>query len=102
MERGLNGHDEEPTEEAIMLWNRDIHTELVSFLAPLAQQDHAEVPLSDGDVLLDHNVRLLPLHERHIASSVFEDWYMGCCAGSWVGDIGVRAVFMAELPLAGS
>ena len=83
-----------------MLWNRNIHTKLVSLLESLPQQNYAEIPLSDGDDLLDNNIRFLPLYECHVAGYLFEDGNMGYSTRSRACNIGIRAIFLAELSLA--
>jgi len=83
-----------------MLWSDDLHTKYLSICGPFPQQDNAEIPVLDGDVLLDRYVCLLPDFEDPLAGRLLEDWNLGGGNGSWTGHSRVRAVFVAELLMA--
>ena len=80
-----------------MLRNSTLHTGHVAICGPFPQQGNAEIPLLDGDVLLDHHLRFLPVHEASLAGYLFENGYLASGDGSWIGDSRIRAVFLAEL-----
>ena len=85
-----------------MLWNDTLHTKYLQICEPLPQQDNAEIPVLDGDVLLDCHFRFLPNFEDPFAGGVLEDWHLGRSHGPRTGYSRVRAILVVKLLVAGA
>lgn len=75
-------HKRTPQEE-IMLRDAGLHTKYLSFRKPFPQSNYAKIPLSDGNVLLDYNICLLPYNKHYFPGYLFKDGHLGRCPRSW-------------------
>jgi hypothetical protein len=67
----------------------DIHAEHVPVCGPPPQQDYAEVPVLDGDVLLGCHLWFLPKYGVAEPGYLLENGDLGRSSRPWVGGIGV-------------